>query len=104
MQLAIDPRIPEDQQAFLFKLANLPQDSLVDWYVNQALVASTPTGEYLWPLQPGTHWARACIRSTNSDQFKETAEVHFIVSDHQQNWLFEEGSSKRPGPCSADNR
>ena len=79
MQLAMDPRIPEDQQAFVFKLANLPKDSPVDWYVDKKLVASLSTGKHSWILQQGNHSVRARIWSANLSQFRVTAEVNFIV-------------------------
>jgi penicillin-binding protein 1C len=79
MQLAMDPRIPDDQEAFVFKLANLPQSTPVEWYVDERLVASTCTGEYLWPLQRGAHSVKARMWPVNSVSFKETQEVSFIV-------------------------
>jgi penicillin-binding protein 1C len=79
MQLAMDPRIAENQQAFVFKLANLPKGNPVDWYVDKKRVASLSTGKYSWILQPGKHSVRARIWSGNLDQFRETAEVNIIV-------------------------
>ncbi|MBT8369104.1 MAG: penicillin-binding protein 1C, partial [Deltaproteobacteria bacterium] len=79
MQLAMDPRIPDDQEAFAFKLANLPPNTPVDWYVDDRLVGSTSMGEYLWRLQRGAHSVRARIRPVNSGSFKETTAVSFIV-------------------------
>ena len=79
MQLAMDPRIEEADQAFVFKLANLPENASVDWYVDDQLAASTPTGEYLWTLQPGTHSVSTRIRQAASGRFQNTAEVSFTV-------------------------
>lgn len=79
LQLAMDPRIPEDQQAFVFRLANLPDDTPVDWFVDDKLVASTSTGEYLWALQRGIHSVSARIRTAESGQYKETSGVSFTV-------------------------
>jgi penicillin-binding protein 1C len=79
MQLAMDPRIPDDQEAFVFRLANLPQPTPVDWYVDDRLVGSTAIGEYLWRLQRGVHSVRVRMWSANSGSFKETPEVGFIV-------------------------
>ena len=79
MHLAMDPRIPDDQEAFVFRLANLPQSTPVDWYVDDRLVGSTAIGEYLWRLQRGVHSVRVHMRSTNSGSFKETPVVSFIV-------------------------
>jgi penicillin-binding protein 1C len=79
MQLAMDPRIPDDREAFVFKLANLPQSTPVEWYVDGRLVASTCTGEYLWPLQRGAHSVRARMWLDGSEQFQDTPDVSFMV-------------------------
>ncbi len=79
MQLAMDPRIADDREAFVFRLANLPQSTPVDWYVDDRLVGSTSRGEYLWPLQRGVHSVRARIGPANSGYVEETAKVSFIV-------------------------
>jgi len=55
LQLALDPRIPDAHQAFLFVLDEIPPGAIVDWYINDQLVGKTATGEYLWPLQRGDH-------------------------------------------------
>ena len=79
MQLAMDPRIEEAQQAFMFKLANLPGSTPVDWYVDDKLVASTSSGEYLWALQQGLHSVSARIWQGESEQFQDTPVVSFTV-------------------------
>ncbi len=79
LQLAMDPRIPDDQEAFVFRLANLPQSTLVDWYVDERRVASTATGEYLWRLQPGVHSVKVRIWADRYGQYHDTPEVSFMV-------------------------
>jgi penicillin-binding protein 1C len=79
MQLAMDPRIPDDKEAFVFSLASLPQRTPVDWYVDDRRVAATTTGEYLWPLQRGVHSVRARIWWDGSRQFQDTPDVSFMV-------------------------
>jgi penicillin-binding protein 1C len=79
MQLAMDPRIPEHQQAFVFKLANLPEKSSVEWFVDDRLMASTSTAEYLWHLQRGRHSVKVRIRPSGSGPGKETPTVSFMV-------------------------
>jgi len=79
MQLAMDPRIEEADQAFVFKLANLPHNTPVDWYVDDQLAASTSTGEYLWTLQPGIHTVSTRIRQAASGRIQSTPEVSFTV-------------------------
>jgi penicillin-binding protein 1C len=79
MQLAMDPRIPDDQEAFVFRLANLPHSTPVDWYVDDRLAASTATGEYLWRLQPGVHSVKVRIWPDGSGQYQDTPDVSFMV-------------------------
>lgn len=55
LELALDPRIPDTQEAFLFVLDGIPQGATIDWYVDDQSVGETTTGEYLWPLQRGDH-------------------------------------------------
>jgi hypothetical protein len=63
----------------VFKLANLPENTPVDWYVDDQLVASTPTGEYLWTLQPGIHSVSTRIGRAETGRFQNTASVRFVV-------------------------
>lgn len=79
MELAMDPRIPDDREAFVFKLANLSDGTPVDWYVDGRLVGSTSTGEYLWELQPGKHWVKARLWPSDAKRFRETGKVRFVV-------------------------
>jgi penicillin-binding protein 1C len=79
MQLAMDPRIPDDKEAFVFRLANLPPRTPVDWYVDGRRAAATANGEYLWPLQQGVHSVRARIWWDGSGQFQDTPNVSFTV-------------------------
>jgi len=79
MLLAMDPRISDDQEAFVFRLANLPKKALADWYVDERLVGSTSIGEYLWRLQRGVHSVRVRIWLDRSGQFQDTSDVSFMV-------------------------
>ena len=79
MQLAMDPRIPDDQEAFVFKLANLKNNKKVEWYVDEKLVAFTPSGAYLWPLKRGAHSVMARIQADDSGVFQDTPPVSFTV-------------------------
>jgi penicillin-binding protein 1C len=79
LQLAMDPRIPDHQEAFTFKLANLEGGLVVNWYVDDRMVASTLKGEYLWALQGGIHSVKARYRQAGSGKFKETDTIRFLV-------------------------
>jgi penicillin-binding protein 1C len=78
LQLAMDPRIPDDQEALLFKLSGIPSDSSVDWYVDGILMATTLSDNYLWPMSKGNHIAMAKVRSHIGKIF-EAPPVKFIV-------------------------
>ncbi len=79
MQLAMDPRIPDDREAFVFRLANLPQSTPVDWYVDDRLVASNGTGECLWQMRRGEHTVKARIWWEGTKRFQDTPDVSFTV-------------------------
>jgi penicillin-binding protein 1C len=79
LQLAMDPRIPDDHEAFQFQMANLPENSTVDWYVDGKLAATTPTRNYLWPLSRGLHRAMARIWTSGVASPEETTGVNFQV-------------------------
>jgi penicillin-binding protein 1C len=79
LQLAMDPRIPDTQEAFAFELSELPQGTLVDWFVDDVLEATTPAGRFSWRVQRGTHrvWARVRLEASNPPI--KTPVVNFTV-------------------------
>jgi penicillin-binding protein 1C len=79
LQLAMDPRIPDDDEAFSFALAQMPAGATVDWFVDDVLKGTTSTGEFLWTLQRGTHAVVAKVWLDGSTQPLPTPRVHFIV-------------------------
>jgi len=78
LQLAMDPRIPDDHEAFQFQMANLPVNATVSWYVDGKSAATT-TGNYLWPLSRGPHRAMAKVWVPDLETPIETASVNFTV-------------------------
>ncbi|MGD8764141.1 MAG: transglycosylase domain-containing protein [Desulfobacteraceae bacterium] len=79
LQLAMDPRIPNDQEAFCFKLAKISGVEAVDWYVDDQFLVTTSTGEYLWPLQPGMHRVGARVWLEHRRHPVLISPVKFIV-------------------------
>jgi penicillin-binding protein 1C len=79
LQLAMDPRIPDDQEAFCFKLAKISSVEAVDWYVDDQFLTTTPTGEYLWSMQPGVHRVGARVWLDNRRNPVVLSSVKFIV-------------------------
>ena len=79
LQLARDPRIPRELQAFTMSVA--PVDALqeVTWYVDGEPASRTSTGKFTWPIVGGTHEMYAVIRSGASADLHTTERVRFRV-------------------------
>ena len=79
LQLSMDPRIPDDHEAFTFKLAQMPTVAFVDWYVDDKLTATTSTTEFVWHLQRGEHRVQATVRFERQNRRAQTPVVRFVV-------------------------
>ena len=79
LQLAMDPRISNEHEAFRFQIADLPENATVDWYVDGRHTATTPSQNFLWPLSKGSHRAMATIRISGITPVIKTDEVNFMV-------------------------
>jgi penicillin-binding protein 1C len=79
LRLALDPRVPDDQEAFLFELNQTPQNAKVQWLLDESLVATTSAGRFLWPMQRGNHTVRARIWLAGARHPAETPAVRFTV-------------------------
>jgi penicillin-binding protein 1C len=80
LQLARDPRIPVELQAFTMSVAPVPVLTDVTWYIDGASVGTTSTRKYHWPLVRGTHEMYAVIQgSGESADAHRTEPVRFYV-------------------------
>jgi penicillin-binding protein 1C len=80
LQLARDPRIPVERQAFTMSIAPVPALTEVTWYLDGTPVSTTPTGKYRWALVRGTHEMHAVIRDGNESADPHTTQtVKFYV-------------------------
>ena len=77
LRLAMDPRIPDDHESFMFSIKGASDNSKVEWYVDNELTAVTDSGDYLWPLKKGDHTVVAKIISEENQT--ETQAVSFLV-------------------------
>ncbi len=55
LQLARDPRIPDELEAFKMSIAPVPELREVEWYVDGIPVSRTRTGDLTWYLVHGRH-------------------------------------------------
>lgn len=79
LQMAIDPRIPAESQAFAFKLPKETAVTKVEWVLDGEVAGQTSGPKYLWPLSRGTHFVKARFWRGAEEQFAETPEVSFTV-------------------------
>ncbi len=81
LQLAMDPRLPDAQEAFPFRLPKQVRPVQTHWFVNQQKVGETATAqrEFLWPLTRGVHTAQAKVWVAGQDVPIPTPVVTFRV-------------------------
>jgi penicillin-binding protein 1C len=79
LQLAMDPRIPDEMEAFAFILSENTGARKVEWVVDGEVVASTEQNEFLWPLSGGAHTAMAKVWLSDESGPVETEAVRFYV-------------------------
>jgi penicillin-binding protein 1C len=83
LQLAMDPRIPDDHEAFALILSDssLNEKDSVQWLMDGEVIGTTPAEirQFLWPVKRGTHNAQARIQQIDSDKLLVTPAVTFYV-------------------------
>lgn len=78
LQMAYDPRLPPDQQAFEFKAGGMADDHKVQWLLNDELLNTSDNGHYLWPLKRGHYTLQAKEVDSNHTVVASDL-VHFHV-------------------------
>ena len=68
LEMAMDPRIPDKDEAFEFVVTGVDYDDLVTWYVDGVKYGETKGGSFLWNLQKGRHSAEVSILKKGSKQ------------------------------------
>lgn len=80
LQLAMDPRIPDDHEALALVLDKRLEQGRVEWLVDKKVIGTTtmPVQQFLWPLARGSHVAEARVY-LGSDRVLATPAVSFFV-------------------------
>jgi penicillin-binding protein 1C len=78
LQIAYDPRIPSDAQAFEFVASGIAQTSRVEWVLNGESISKTLDGRLVWPVERGAYTLLAQELS-QSDTVVSAKTVHFNV-------------------------
>lgn len=81
LQLAVDPRIPAELQAFALKIPEHIKTARTSWILDGEVIGQTGEGryEFLWGLSRGAHVVRAKIWSEKEGEPVQTPEVVFTV-------------------------
>ena len=77
LQLAMDPRIPDELEAFEFVIEGVQDSDTVEWILDGDTIARTHGGRTLWPVARGTHQLTAAV--TRDGQSLPLSRVGFIV-------------------------
>lgn len=78
LQMAYDPRLPADKQAFEFTAGGVRPNHKVKWLLNGALINTTHQGHLLWPLVRG-HYTLQAKEVDSADAVVASDLVHFHV-------------------------
>ncbi len=81
LMLAMDPRIPDDVEAFPLQLPRRLPVEKIQWIVDGIIVGTTTENihRFLWPLVRGQHIAQARVWIPGKTEPMETPPVDFIV-------------------------
>jgi penicillin-binding protein 1C len=81
LQIAMDPRIPAELQAFAFRISQNIKPERVQWVLNGKLAGETGKDEhrFLWPLSRGEYIVRARVWRGGQSEPAETPRVAFVV-------------------------
>ena len=81
LQMAMDPRIPDDIEAYPLRVAGNGVVEGIEWLVDGSVVGISGRGvrHFMWQLVRGDHRVQARIRQSGSDQGQTTPAVHFTV-------------------------
>ncbi len=79
LQIAVDPRIPRELQAFAFKLPKKAEASRVEWVLDGKTAGVTGGDRFVWRIARGMHRVKARVWRSESGDPVETREVSFTV-------------------------
>ncbi len=78
LQIAYDPRIPKNIQAFEFVADGIAADRKVEWALNGKSVTRTDGGRFLWPVERG-RYTLVAQEMSEEDKIVSADSVHFTV-------------------------
>jgi penicillin-binding protein 1C len=81
LNLARDPRIPDEMEAFPFEISGKAQITRIEWWVDGVAMGETGPEErrFLWPIAAGRHEVQARVWTVAAAEPVVTASVAFYV-------------------------
>jgi penicillin-binding protein 1C len=81
LQMAMDPRIPDEIEAYPLRVVGNGKVERIEWLVDGRVVGTSGRGErhFMWPLARGEHLARARIWERGTGSGQTTPAVRFTV-------------------------
>ncbi len=81
LQLALDPRIPRELEAFPLELPKGLKTRKIEWLMDGKVIGTTENGvnRFLWHLSRGSHVAAAKVWLEERNEAVETGRVKFVV-------------------------
>ncbi len=79
LQVARDPRIPDELEALPMQIAPVAGLTAVEWYVDGQMVSKTTEPKYSWRLEHGTHEVYSRIWTADREDAYKTDPVRFYV-------------------------
>jgi len=80
LMMAMDPRIPDQDEYFEFAISNVPGIRKVKWYVNDEFAGQSEKATFVWPLSRGSYRAKAEVFFRDRDAAVLTDEVAYTVN------------------------
>jgi penicillin-binding protein 1C len=68
LEMAMDPRIPDDDEAFEFVVGGVGETDRTVWHIDGQGLGETRGGRYLWTLQKGRHVVETTVYKQGSDE------------------------------------
>lgn len=78
LQIAYDPRIKPESQAFEFVSDGIAENHSVEWLLNGKPLANTKNGRFVWPVERG-HYTLVAREIGADNTLLSTDSVHFLV-------------------------
>ncbi len=78
LRMAMDPRIPDELEAFEFQIQGVDDVDVVEWNLNSVPLGRTTGGKYLWNLERGRQHLRATIHKANLPSPQHLQVVFFV--------------------------